>query len=121
MTVQSKSISLFYYHFRGLSRGKTESVFIFFTKFNVRKMDSSLNLLSFMFTFSGGRPTYPPFFLGFKNVPCPFSTISRTRKPDSCLKLRNVSEKYAFEKFLLSKTADFAPKRHFVSRWRNIY
>ena len=83
----------FWSMYRGLSRGKIESVFGHFTTFSIRKTDSSQysiwgkrtlhkiryeenglftkfhektdssqNLLVFMFTFFGGRRTYPPFF-----------------------------------------------------------
>ena len=110
---------IYSYVFRGLSRGKIESVFGHFAKFN------GVHVYVFY-----RAPHVPPIFLEVKNVPCPFleikskpypfSTISRARKPNSCRKMW-IFEKYAVGKFLDWKTADFAPKHHFISRWRNIY
>ena len=135
-----------------MSRGKIESVFGHFTKFNIRKTGSSQNstwekrtLHKIQYEKNGlftkfnsvhvyvfrRAPHLPPNFLEVKNAPCPslevknkpfpflemkskpcpFSTFSRVRKSDSCRKSRNAIWKNAFEKFLLSKTADFAPIR----------
>ena len=81
---------------RGLSRGKIESVFEHFTKFNMRKTDSSQNSIWWKRTFHKIQheknglftkfnsvhvyvfrwaPHLPPIFLEVKNVRCPFLEV----------------------------------------------
>ena len=68
-----------------------------FSKFNKKKMDSSQNLILFMFYVFRRMLRLVRRFLEVTNAPCPFSTISRVKKPDSAKYHEMLFEKYVFE------------------------
>ena len=60
-------------------------------------------------------------FSGLKNKLCPFPTISRSEKTRFLPKIiKCYLKSMCPRKFLLLKTTEFAPKHHFVFKWRNI-
>ena len=122
------------FEFRGLSRGKIESVFGHFTKFNIRKTDSSQNSIwekrtlhkiqyeengfftkfnsihAYVFRRVPHLPPHPPIFLEVKNVPCPFLEVRN--KPFSFLEVK--SKPCSFSS--ISKVR----KLHFCRKLRNV-
>ena len=60
-TSEKQTLNKIQYEENGLHKIQYEENGLF-TKFNMRKTDSSQNLIAFMFTFFGGRRAYPPFF-----------------------------------------------------------